>query len=115
MVDGFHDFLKEMLQDWHPITIKRMFGGGGVFRDGIMFGLIADNELYFKVDKKTKKIFEEMNCEQFLFHKAGNKVVRMNFFKAPEECYDSADKMEYYADMAWQTALFAQKTHKTDI
>ncbi len=109
MSDSFNAFLEEILANWHPITIKRMFGGEGVFREGIMFALITDDELYFKTDSKTKQVFEDMNCSQFLYEKK-DKIVRMNFFKAPEECYDSAEKMEYYADMAWQTALTAQKT-----
>ncbi len=108
-LNNFNDFLEEMLQDWHPIVFKRMFGGGEVFRDGIMFALISANELYFKVDKKTKAIFEDMNCSQFLYNKSDNKIVRMSFFQAPKECYDSVEKMEYYANLAWQAALLAQK------
>ena len=34
-----------------------MFGGYGVFLDGVMFGLIADGDLYLKVDDANREDF----------------------------------------------------------
>ena len=33
-----------------PVTTRAMFGGFGVHCDGVMFGLIAYDTLYFRVD-----------------------------------------------------------------
>ncbi|MFV0320873.1 MAG: TfoX/Sxy family protein [Alphaproteobacteria bacterium] len=104
MPNEFNDFIEEMLQDWYPIHIKRMFGSFGVFRDGRMFAIIDDDMLYFKANENTKHIFENINCPQFTYMKKDNKKTNLNYFKAPDECYDSTDVMEYYANIAWQAA-----------
>ena len=36
-----------------PVMGRAMFGGFGIFMDGVMFGLIADSDLYLEVDAKT--------------------------------------------------------------
>jgi len=39
--------------------------GYGVFLDGLMFGLIADSTLYFKVDEQTRENYTEKGFEPF--------------------------------------------------
>ena len=40
----FIDFLYEVFEDLGPIQAKRMFGGYGVYHDGLMFGLVVAPE-----------------------------------------------------------------------
>ena len=44
----------DILQGVGLLYSKRMFGALGVFLEGMMFGLIADNELYLKVDADNR-------------------------------------------------------------
>ncbi len=37
-----------------PVTVRPMFGGAGIFRDGLMFALIADEVLYLKADERPE-------------------------------------------------------------
>ena len=69
-----------------------MFGGAGVFRDGIMFGLIADETLYFKIDDTIKGDFEAEGSEPFVYTKAG-KATAMSYWRVPERLYEDADAM----------------------
>ena len=48
------DFIKEQMSGFGPVTVRRMFGGAGIFRDGLMFALVADETLYFKADKASQ-------------------------------------------------------------
>lgn len=50
----FRDFLIEHTAEFGPVTIRRMFGGGGIYRDGLMFGLIDDETVYLKADDETR-------------------------------------------------------------
>ena len=43
-----------MLQGVGALNKMRMFGASGIFLVGIMFGLIADNELYLKLDADNR-------------------------------------------------------------
>jgi DNA transformation protein len=36
----------EQMADFGFVTARRMFGGAGIYRDGMMFALIADDVLY---------------------------------------------------------------------
>jgi len=47
--NAFITHLLELLEEFPDVTAKRMFGGHGIFRDGLMFGLVADSMLYLKV------------------------------------------------------------------
>jgi len=40
--------IEDVLGDIPGITSRAMFGGYGIYRDGIIFSLIAFNQLYFK-------------------------------------------------------------------
>lgn len=104
MANEFNDFVYEMLQDWHPITIKRMFGSYGVFRDNSMFAIIDNDILYFKANEDTKHHFENINCPQFTYRKKDNRIVNIRYYQIPDECYDSIETMEHYANIAWQAS-----------
>ena len=59
MSSDYVDFVLDALADWHTVTGRRMFGGYGLFRQGVMFALIIDETLYFKVDGSTRPAFEQ--------------------------------------------------------
>ena len=57
--DSFAEFLREQLAPLGRLTMRRMFGKTGVFCDGVMFGMVADNTLYVRVDDDNRAVFEE--------------------------------------------------------
>ncbi|MDZ4759852.1 MAG: TfoX/Sxy family protein [Alphaproteobacteria bacterium] len=50
MTPGFAEFVVDLLTGLGPVEVKCMFGGGGVYLDGVMFGLIDDDVLYVRTD-----------------------------------------------------------------
>ena len=57
--DSFAEFLREQLASLGRVTMRRMFGKTGVFRDGLMFGMVTDNMLYLRVDDHNRADFKE--------------------------------------------------------
>ncbi len=106
---GFADFLKEQLADFGPVTIKRMFGGAGVYHDGLMFALIADDVLYFKADEENRTMFEAEGLERFTYETRKGTKGLMSYMRAPERCLDDADDMTEWARAAFGAALRAGK------
>ncbi len=51
-----------------------MFGGAGLFRDGLMFGLVSAGELYLKADDLTAPRFRSAGCRPFTYDKNGKTV-----------------------------------------
>ena len=57
--DSFAEFLREQLAPLGRITVRRMFGKSGVFCDGLMFAMVTDDTLYFRVDDDNRAAFAE--------------------------------------------------------
>lgn len=100
----FVNYLLELLTPLEGITAKRMFGGYGIFRNGLMFALVSDNTLYFKTDNQTSIRFTDRDLEPFIFQKKG-KEIYTSYYRAPEEVLDESEEMCAWAEVAYQVAL----------
>ena len=80
-----------------------MFGGYGIYHDGVMFGLVADDELYLKVDDSNRTDFETLGLEAFVYDKQG-KQMKMSYYQAPEVIFDDPGEAEQWARKAWEVA-----------
>jgi DNA transformation protein len=61
-----------------------MFGGWGLFLDDAMFGLIAGERLYFKVDDETEPRFAAAGAGAFTYLRQGKRVA-MSYRRAPPD------------------------------
>ena len=102
----FVSYVVELMQSLGPVRAKGMFGGHGIFLEELMFGLIADNTLYLKVDKEIQNEFEEKELEAFTYNKKG-KEFKMSYYQAPEETLEDSEEMNYWANKAYGAALRA--------
>ena len=98
---GFVDYLLELLDPMDGVTAKRMFGGYGIFRSGLMFALVGDSQLYFKVDDENRADFEKAGSQPFQYDKDG-KVMTMSYYTAPGEAMDNSEGMLAWAENAFQ-------------
>jgi DNA transformation protein len=98
--DGFLDLLKDSLRGLgRPVSVRRMFGGAGVYADGVMFGLIADDTLSLKADDDTTTAFEAEGLTPFVYE--GNaRTVAMSYWRIPERLLDDPDEMTNWARTA---------------
>ena len=103
----FIDFLHEVFEDLGPIQAKRMFGGYGVYHDGLMFGLVVANQLYLKVDDENRHYFEAQKLGPFVFAMKG-KPVQLSYHLAPEAIMDERELAALWARRSWDAALRAQ-------
>jgi DNA transformation protein len=83
-----------------------MFGGWGLYREGRMFGLIAEDTLYLKVDAVNKPMFEAEGLGPFVYDGKG-KSVSMSYHEVPPEALDDAAAMRPWAMSAYDAALRA--------
>ena len=103
----FVEYLHEVFQDFGPLTSRKMFGGHGLYHQGLMFGLIADDTLYLKADKDSSAEFEALGLMPFQYQK-GDKIVSMSYYQAPESIYDDPEQASAWASLAYKTALRAK-------
>lgn len=109
----FIEFLHEVFDQFGTISARKMFGGHGIYHDGLMFGLVADEVLYLKTDSQSLPLFEENGLQAFEFEKDG-KVMKMSYYEAPEEIYDDSELASHWGQIAYDAALRAnaRKTRK---
>jgi DNA transformation protein and related proteins len=107
------DFIKEQLSGFGPVTVRRMFSGAGIFRDGLMFALIADETLYFKADPASQGEFEALSLPPFAYGARGGKRTVMSYWRAPEACLDDRDEMAEWARKAFAAALRAKNPERS--
>ena len=108
---AFVEHLLELLAPMDGVTVKRMFGGHGIFRHGLMFGLVADSVLYLRVDAENKPDFEARELGLFTYEGKG-KPMSMSYHQAPEETLDNSDDMLEWAESAYAAAVRSQKPKK---
>jgi DNA transformation protein len=89
-----------------------MFGGAGIYRDGLIFALISgDGEIYLKTDKETEERFRAAGSRPFAYSRDG-KSATMSYFRAPEDALDDPAVMREWAELAFEAALRAPRPKK---
>jgi DNA transformation protein and related proteins len=104
----YNAYILEMLEPLEDASIRRMFGGAGVFCHGVMIALIIDERLFFKVDDRNRPDFEAEDCEPFTYATKKGTRGLMSYYAAPDFLYDEADEMLEWARGALDAALRAQ-------
>jgi DNA transformation protein len=100
---GFIELLKDALSGLGPVSVRRMFSGAGIYADGVMFGLIADDTLYLKADDETKRAFEAEGLGPFVYE-GGGRTIAMSYWRAPERLLDDGEEMVAWARTALHVA-----------
>ena len=93
--DSFVEYTVELLEKLGPVRARSMFGGWGLYFGGRMFGLIADGQLFLKVDDVTKPEFQAAGGRPFIYE-GGGKTVEMGYWTPPADAADDA-----YALLPW--------------
>ena len=102
----FVDFILDLLGSFGSVRSRRMFGGYGIFRDDLMFGLVSDDMLYLKVDDHNREDFVQRGLEPFRYETKG-KLMNISYYLVPEECLDDPDEMISWANKAYAASLKA--------
>ena len=104
MSRDYLDYLHDLFSAFAPVTTRAMFGGHGVYRDGVIIAIVIDEAVYLKVDGETRAAFEAAGCEPFMYEAKG-KAVPMSYWSVPEDALDSPQEFRPWAQRAWEAAL----------
>ena len=77
--DSFVEFLREQLAPLGRVTMRRMFGKTGVFCDGLMFAMVTDNMLYFRVDDANRAALNEAESSPPLNYEKQGEIIDLSF------------------------------------
>lgn len=103
----FIGFVQELLQKWGEVTARRMFGGHGLYHEGLMFAIVMNNQLYLKADDLNRPNFEAMRLTPFTYPMKG-KTVALSYWSAPDAIFDEPLEAVRWARASWEAAARGQ-------
>lgn len=107
-VNDFVATILDLLHPWGGVAARRMFGGHGLYRQGVMFGLVSDDVLYLKVDARNRPAFEAAGMGPFTYAtKAGTHTIG-SYYEAPAHLFDEPEEMLAWVRPALDAALRAK-------
>lgn len=100
----FADAVTARLTPMGPVTARAMFGGFGIYLDGVMLGLVASGILYFKVDDTTRGDYEKAGSGPFTYDRKGKTVEMNGYWRVPATVYNDPECLIRWAEQAHDTA-----------
>lgn len=101
----FVDSVLDLLQGFGGVTARRMFGAYGIYKDGLMFGIVDGECLYFKADDENRATFVDAGLEPMTFTDKNGKSLTLSYHQAPESVFSNSARMKPWAMLGWQAAL----------
>ncbi len=91
----FLEYLLDQLAGWGNVTVRKMFGGAGLYRDGKIFGLVADDVAYLKVDDSNRDCFVQAGSRPFKPYP--NKPMVMPYYEIPPDILEQPEELVKWA------------------
>ena len=105
----FRDYLLDLLAPLEAIEAKRMFGGAGLFHQDVMFALIAQDVVYFKVDERNQERYAAAGMAPFSYQRAGRARALGSYWRVPDEVLEDEDEFLTWAGRAIEVAFQADR------
>lgn len=107
---GFTEYALELLAGVGRIEAKRMFGGAGIYRNGVMFALLDDDALYVRVDDKLQADLKAQGSVPWVYSMKRDGAVRdMGYWRMPETAADDPDEAVAIGKRAYAAAVKRQE------
>jgi DNA transformation protein and related proteins len=103
--ESYREFVLEQLGRVTPVTGKSMFGGVGIYAQGLFFALIAEDRLYFKVDDASRPDFERRGMEPF---RPFGEDSAMGYYEVPADIVEDVSQLVRWMKKAIGVAAAAK-------
>jgi len=104
----FVDHVVETMRELGTVVAKPMFGGWGLYHEGLFFALIAEDTLYLKVDDDNRGQFEGAGLQPFVYVTKDGDRMTMAYHQAPPDALESPAMMAAWARSGYAAALRAK-------
>ena len=100
-LDSAREWVEEVLGKLPELSVRRLFGGAGVYAEDIIFGILYDQRLYLKTDAETRTAFIERGCDAL---RARSGTVLTAYYEVPPEVLDDEEELLSWARRALAVA-----------
>jgi DNA transformation protein len=96
--------IAELFAAFGAVDVRRMFGGAGVFADGLMIALAVDGVIFLKADDQTIADFEREGLKPFSYPTKQGRRTLASYWRMPERLYDDPEELARWARQAMHAA-----------
>ena len=100
--EEFKDFVMDQMDGMSGITVKKMFGGAGIFHESKMFAILHKSQMFLKVDDSNRRDFEEAGMGPF--QPFPDKPMKMPYYAVPPEILEEREKLKKWASASIEIA-----------
>jgi DNA transformation protein len=97
--------IEEMFAALGMVTIRRMFGGKGVYHRGLIVAIEVRGGMLLKADAVSAPEFEAAGARRWSYEGKAGRVVQMPYWSVPEDAFDDPEIMAHWVRLAYQAAL----------
>ncbi|MCY2961968.1 MAG: TfoX/Sxy family protein [Planctomycetota bacterium] len=108
MTDPHLDELREALAPAGAVRARAMFGGAGLYLEDVFFGLVADGELYFRVDDASRPEYEAAGSAPF--QPFQGKAPMGTYWRVPDRVQSEPRELRAWTRRALEAARAARKS-----
>ncbi|UDL91104.1 TfoX/Sxy family protein [Mesorhizobium sp. PAMC28654] len=102
--------IEELFQSLGPVSIRKLFGGKGIYSDGVIVAIVLRGELMLKADEQSAGDFEAAGCTQWAYTGSRHgKLVSMPYWSVPDSAFDDLEEMAVWARRAYEAGRRAGK------
>jgi len=111
----YREFVRDAFADFGEVQVRPMFGGAGVYFDGVMFAMVTSDEgIYLKADDTSKGQFEAEGCGPFTYvpPNGDRPPGIMPYWQVPDRLLEDTEELAIWARTAHDVAVRTQKPKK---
>jgi DNA transformation protein len=95
---AYREYVQERLAPLVPLRVRPMFGEAGVYREDLLFGMIVNDALYFRVDDTNRADYEALGIGPLVPH--WNPTKPLPYYEVPRAVLEDPDRLQEWANKA---------------
>jgi len=96
--------IRELFAAFGPVAVRRLFGGAGLYAEGVMFALVHRSVIYLKADGQNAAAFERERLAPFTYATRDGTRELASYRRMPDRLYDDPDELAGWAREALAAA-----------
>ena len=101
------DRFDDLFAPFGKILVRRMFGAEGLFRDGLMFGIVYEERIYFKTSEESRQAFIAEGTGPLYYKMKNAEGILTSYYELPDWLYDDPEELAEWARTALRVATAA--------
>lgn len=111
MTNEFLQYALEILEPFKNVTSRRMFSGYSIYKNRIIFAIVVNGTLYFKVDKSNISDYKALDSEPFTYQrKKDGRVITMSYWQVPISIMEDSQEILQWAKKSYKVSLLSKST-----